>query len=103
MVFIPFGEEIWPRQRPGHRVMPVSDNGLLEMFRGQTSDGKYVAGIVPTDEFCEWLTTYCPSWATVEEYFGRAGIFAAHKNKGVALGFTDARDAVLTKLKWSGL
>ena len=100
-VFIPFGKESWI-SRVGKPSQQVSADGLLETYRGQTASGSYVTGIAPTDEFCDWLLAYCPSWATSEDHSPREGIFSPCRTKGVLLGFLEAKDAVLTKLTWGG-
>lgn len=100
-VFIPFGEGSWERDRFAVKRQ-VSSNGLLEVYRGQTASGSYVTGIAPTDEFCDWLLAYCPSWATSEDHSSSRGVFSPCRAKGVLLGFLEAKDAVLTKLTWGG-
>jgi len=57
--------------------------------------------IVPTDELCEWLTSFTRSHATIELLHRNSSVWEPHREViGVSFGFREASDALLFKLTW---
>ena len=75
--------------------------GIIEYHSRVKDDGVLSKWLTPRDDVCKWLLTFCPSWVTLEEHLGgRSAIPGRQAFWGMVFGFTDAKDAMLFKLRW---
>lgn len=56
--------------------------------------------LVPTDDLCEWLTTYTVSHRTIEQIVKDTIWGKGADSIGLRFGFREVRDALLFKLTW---
>jgi hypothetical protein len=81
----------------------LDGTGLLLRYITRLPSGPVTSGITVSNDLGDWLTTNCASWRTIEEQTRSGNDKSLLVYSGVILGFSEAGDAVLTKLTWGGL